>query len=348
MKMNCTTLLAAFAAASIGSLAAAQNPACNATAGDCCIANGTPGCNDPACCEQICAADPFCCDTQWDGICAAAAVAQCEGCALPPCDVPCEGTDEGEPCGDDLNGGCNMEFPQFGSISVGETICGTAWADGGTRDTDWFVLNLPYAMEVTITVFGGASMITGPVNSIDCATATTIDPFVISAYCSSASVVACLPAGDNWIFVATANVDGAPCGSGLEHYALTVDHKGCCVPGDSNCCFASLGLGCDDPDCTALICAQDPFCCDVQWDAICAAAAVAQCPVCAPVTCVLNPDLNCDGCVNGADIAIVLGNWNPTTPGEPGTEGDANCDGLVNGADIAVVLGFWLTGPNCP
>lgn len=49
----------------------AQGQSCgDADAGDCCTANGTPGCSDAACCEAICACDPFCCDTQWDSICA--------------------------------------------------------------------------------------------------------------------------------------------------------------------------------------------------------------------------------------------------------------------------------------
>ncbi len=41
---------------------------------DCCVANGTPGCDCLDCETVVCAADSFCCDTQWDGICAGAAV----------------------------------------------------------------------------------------------------------------------------------------------------------------------------------------------------------------------------------------------------------------------------------
>jgi len=50
-------------------------------------------------------------------------------------------------------------------------------------------------------------------------------------------------------------------------------------------------------------------------------------------------DLNNDGQVGGADLAIVLGQWLTTGPG------DINGDGIVNGADIALILGSW--GP-CP
>ncbi|MGB0714772.1 MAG: proprotein convertase P-domain-containing protein [Phycisphaerae bacterium] len=41
--------------------------------GDCLTATGSPGCEDTACCEEICGLDPFCCDTEWDQLCADAA-----------------------------------------------------------------------------------------------------------------------------------------------------------------------------------------------------------------------------------------------------------------------------------
>jgi len=46
-------------------------------------------------------------------------------------------------------------------------------------------------------------------------------------------------------------------------------------------------------------------------------------------------DLNGDGIVNGADLAILLGQW--------GTSGsaDLNGNGVVDGADIAILLGSW-------
>jgi len=49
-------------------------------------------------------------------------------------------------------------------------------------------------------------------------------------------------------------------------------------------------------------------------------------------------DINGDGVVNGADIAILLGAWGPA--GSSGTA-DLNGDGVVNGADLATMLGSW-------
>ncbi|MHC4992858.1 MAG: hypothetical protein ACYTGC_17945, partial [Planctomycetota bacterium] len=75
-----------FVAASGGDLLLEIDPAdivpvCGPGNGDCCAANGTPGCEDEECCEAVCGADPFCCDTEWDQICADAAADACEICA---------------------------------------------------------------------------------------------------------------------------------------------------------------------------------------------------------------------------------------------------------------------------
>jgi len=49
-------------------------------------------------------------------------------------------------------------------------------------------------------------------------------------------------------------------------------------------------------------------------------------------------DLNLDGAVTGADLAMVLGGWGTSTP-------DLTADGIVNGADIAQLLGTWGACP---
>jgi len=53
-------------------------------------------------------------------------------------------------------------------------------------------------------------------------------------------------------------------------------------------------------------------------------------------SCVL-ADLNCDGVVDGSDLAIVLGSWGPCT----GCIADMNHDGVVDGSDLTIVLGGW-------
>ncbi|MEE9129022.1 MAG: right-handed parallel beta-helix repeat-containing protein [Phycisphaerales bacterium] len=51
--------------------------------GDCFEANGTPGCEDAACCGIVCAADPECCNDQWDEACAIFANIVCGTCGEP-------------------------------------------------------------------------------------------------------------------------------------------------------------------------------------------------------------------------------------------------------------------------
>ena len=47
-------------------------------------------------------------------------------------------------------------------------------------------------------------------------------------------------------------------------------------------------------------------------------------------------DVNGDGIVDGADIALVLGSW-----GSGDRAADLNLDGIVNGADLTIALGDW-------
>jgi len=43
-----------------------------------------PGCNDVRCCQTVCAVDPFCCESNWDGICGGEAQRLCAICS-PSC-----------------------------------------------------------------------------------------------------------------------------------------------------------------------------------------------------------------------------------------------------------------------
>jgi predicted outer membrane repeat protein len=48
---------------------------------DCCVAHGTPGCDDPPGCEElVCSIDPWCCEVEWDQICVDEAFTYCSGC----------------------------------------------------------------------------------------------------------------------------------------------------------------------------------------------------------------------------------------------------------------------------
>ncbi|MCA9705681.1 MAG: hypothetical protein KDK70_07530, partial [Myxococcales bacterium] len=53
--------------------------------------------------------------------------------------------------------------------------------------------------------------------------------------------------------------------------------------GTSDCCMANSGVaGCDDATCEVAVCSVDAFCCNNEWDQICADQAQVQCPALCP------------------------------------------------------------------
>lgn len=61
------------------------------------------------------------------------------------------------------------------------------------------------------------------------------------------------------------------------------------------------------------------------------AAGQGSSPDCCPA------DFNCDGAVDGADLAVILQQWGPC----PGCEADLNGDGSVTSADLGQILIAW-------
>jgi len=56
-------------------------------------------------------------------------------------------------------------------------------------------------------------------------------------------------------------------------------------------------------------------------------------PPCAPA------DFDCNGVVDGTDLAVLLGAWGPC--GSPPCAADLNGDGVIDGSDLAILLGAW-------
>ncbi|MBM4107044.1 MAG: hypothetical protein FJ257_12335, partial [Phycisphaerae bacterium] len=59
---------------------------------DCCTAHAGGGCSDAECCVEVCKVDSFCCDVQWDGLCAQLAQDGCDRCGGSPLVVMALGT----------------------------------------------------------------------------------------------------------------------------------------------------------------------------------------------------------------------------------------------------------------
>lgn len=169
-----------------------------------------------------------------------------------PCVVVCPegGIAEGETTdgecdeGLDTNGGCNSTpDPLFSDVACGDSICGIAWANGATRDTDWY--RLPAQGELTqITVdvageFDGAYFYLG--ENPDCGSVAVITA-VNPGPCESASIVADAT-GETWWFAGAGVFEGFPCGVGAPvgndyviSFSCTTDipPAPCPTLGDSN------------------------------------------------------------------------------------------------------------------
>ena len=179
------------------------------TGSDCFVPHEEPGCDDPICSATVCDFDLFCCDVTWDENCAAIADAFC-GVSGFPCDFPAANAKETEVCGTDTNGGCNMDVPAFESISVGDVVAGTYYADEASevRDTDWYEFTIAERSIVTWTIWSRVSVDNFIIND-QCGDLLSIVS-VGSGDCPSVNT-ACLAAGTYRAFVAPVVDGNLPC-----------------------------------------------------------------------------------------------------------------------------------------
>ncbi len=156
---------------------------------------------------------------------------------VEPCIVDCPdgASTESEACGDDSNGGCNMDVPAFEPIACDEVLCGTIWADGGTRDTDWFEIVTDTPMILTWEATAEFPVVVGLVEmntpgSGDCADSTgSLNPYATGSPCQEPAVnivTDCLPAGTHWVFVSHQDYYDYPCGDDND-YVVTLTCEGC-------------------------------------------------------------------------------------------------------------------------
>jgi hypothetical protein len=150
---------------------------------------------------------------------------ECIPCVL---DCPPGSYMEMEACGADVNGGCNMDpgLEYFEPITSGVTVCGTYWDDTSIKDTDWFVIDAPYAVNrITIEGMGEVATIFGlldftPMGQIDCATSTGgFYSYISFQDCEPGLlVVPYLPTGQYGIWIAQLDWTGNVCGASNDYY----------------------------------------------------------------------------------------------------------------------------------
>ncbi|MCH7797932.1 MAG: hypothetical protein IID28_05735, partial [Planctomycetes bacterium] len=261
----------------------APDPACGvAGTGDCFDINGTLFCDDTCggddpcvgCCDLVCALDPFCCDTSWDGVCVTEAQELC-GCTV-------EDTPPNNDCIDAIEVFVNTP------IDV-STICGSpdgiSHADCNDRFSTglgidvWYVYNANFdgALTVTPTPLGGTSWDTqlAIYEGADC-TALSVPPFGCAP--NGGAAVVTVTSGTSYLIRLGGTIDG-PTGVGtLELAAVPVSCEAAVNP-----CLTTAGTaGCSDLSCCAVVCLALPACCDAAWDQACVDAAALNC---APLPC---------------------------------------------------------------
>jgi hypothetical protein len=310
--------------ADLGILLGAWGPcglSCGApTAGDCEEANGTPYCEDEACCNSICAVDPFCCDTEWDQACADAAIA----------DVICQGAPIG--CGPDTGDCCTAN----GTPGCDDADCCTAVciADSFCCDVEWDDVCAESACG-TNGLCPGQSCPDNPA----CPGDGACDVGNGSPGCDDETCCNCVCGLDP--FCCDVEWDDICADEALAEPACDFSTPPACgEPGTGSCCVDNGSPFCDDLECCEAVCAVDHFCCDVAWDGICADQAVDLCPGC---TGGGPPNDSCDNAIKIFDGETPFSTIGATT--SAGFELPPECD---EGFGLDFVDDIWfLYSPTC-
>lgn len=166
-------------------------------------------------------------------------------CAGPPaagqCPQTCPpgGSAEAEPCGQDVNGGCNSSPPRFEPLSCGARVCGSTWAASGRRDTDWYEIRLVATSTVSWTVQTEAVPLALFVASDQCPAPLVAAPGQALA-CGQGQVQTQLGPGTYRLFVAPGTLsgpifDGFPCGPDTDYVATLTCDAGTLCPHPMTC-----------------------------------------------------------------------------------------------------------------
>ncbi len=256
-------------------------PTSDCYTGSCCSANETPGCEDQAVRQCVCASEPQCCalEGSWSGDCVDLVLtascgfcadvgcgdgvcADAESCSTCPADCGlCSGCGDGT-CADEENCfNCYLDCGECGSPVCGDTLCKAPSEDCQTCEPDC-----------------------GECSGAVCGDGTC----ELDEHCQncSADCGECKPGcGDGVCTVA----------EGCQECPLDC---GVCV---GNCCTERDQPGCDQQLIEQCVCGADDYCCNGTWDGVCVAQVETEgCAECSGVVCgdgLCTPDVeDCESC----------------------------------------------------
>ena len=247
--------------------------------------NGGVGCQDEDCCNLVCNIDGFCCDSEWDNICATLAV---DNCIVP---TACIGSEE-------------LCFTP-GSIGCNNAACCAAVceADPFCCDASWDGTCVGLALTVCdplIDEDGACCLETGACADVatvsECAKlggvyqgegtmcANVICPFpqcglIGSGNCALSNITPGCSDQDCCNIVC--NSDPFCCDVEWDETCVAGAVELCAGPecglGNGSCFSGNGTTGCESRECCYLVCFTDAFCCDTEWDELCADNAAVVC-----------------------------------------------------------------------
>jgi hypothetical protein len=225
---------------------------------------------DP-CVAQVCAADWFCCDVEWD--------APCAGLARDICGLDCGRTCAHGLCvtGDSLDPACD---PCAAQVCAADFFC---------CDSEWDSVCVDQAEDICGLDCGGGG---GTCEHDLCETGVALDPTCdpcVAQVCAADSFC-CEVEWDSVCVGQAEGICGLDCGGGPppvecgngacefgEHCLSCPEDCGTCPACPHDVCDEGVALpfGCNS--CTPNVCKVDSFCCEVAWDSFCVALVPQHC-----------------------------------------------------------------------
>jgi hypothetical protein len=102
-----------------------------------------------------------------------------------------------------------------------------------------------------------------------------------------------------------------------SHTAVVVKREGQgggiagACPATGSCFIVHPTPGCIHAICCQLVCDQDPFCCNNQWDSLCVSEAGMLCVGIEECPADISPAPNGDGIIDVDDLLMVINRWGP-------------------------------------
>lgn len=109
---------------------------------------------------------------------------------------------------------------------------------------------------------------------------------------------------------------------------------GCGSPSGGNCFASHANGGCDRERCCGVVCVLDEFCCDYEWDQLCAAEACANCSCRTDIV-----PVGGDAVVDVDDLFFIINSWG--TSDAAADVAPACGDGTVDVDDLFAVINSW-------